>query len=226
MYSNLDMHYIQRDILLSLALSSPQRFSQLQPARVPNNTFSYHLRRLAAQGYVDQTDVGYVATRKALKTLQYTPTEQKKRHTPALISIIYVTNPRGEVLIRKRAKRPFVDHYSLPSGLIHTGETLEEAATRELTEKTGIVVTRPLKYAGVLDFRYHEEESNDIFVHAVAFVYTYETPNSLIPIPSNTFGTLGWSKLDHKDILPEVMKVHELIGQAPTVTSTHFVEPS
>lgn len=226
MYSNQDMHYIQKDIIQNLACKSPQRFSQLKPAQIPNNTFSYHLKRLLELGYVEhKLDEGYVATRKALKIIQYSAVKTNKSSTPAIITVIYVTNDDGEVLILKRNKRPFVNYYGLPSGLIHTGENIKIAAIRELFEKTGIVATNELTYCGVLDFQYLEQYSQDIFVHAIAFIYKYNYGNKPLPTHKNSYGELSWSGLKREKILPEVHKVHKLVNEPPTLTSINFEEP-
>lgn len=221
------MHYIQKDIIQNLANGSPLRFSQLQPAHVPNNAFSYHLKKLLASGYIEMTPTGYVATRKALKTLQYTDeSQQKKNTTPTVLTMIYVTNDIGEVLILKRRRRPFINYYSLPAGLVHTGETLDEAAKRELEEKTGIKAMLALKYVGVLDFQYLEKESDDIFVHAIAFVYTYNFGNKPLSITENQYGKLSWSHLTRANILPEVRAVHDLVQNKMPAASVRFEEPT
>lgn len=46
---------------------------------------------------------------------------------------------QGErVLLSARAKPPFKQIFSLPGGLVEPGETLAEAALRELEEETGV----------------------------------------------------------------------------------------
>jgi 8-oxo-dGTP pyrophosphatase MutT (NUDIX family) len=226
MFSNYDMHFIQKDIIQSLAFKSPQRFSQLQPATIPNNTFSYHLKRLVDLGYIEsKEEKGYVATRKALKTIQFSPERTRKQLTPATITIIYVTNDIGEVLILNRSKHPFIDYFGLPSGLVHSSETVEVAAHRELYEKTGIDATQPLNYAGVLDFQYVEQGSKDIFVHAIGFIYTYSYGDKPLPKMKNSYGTLSWSGLTREKILPEVYTVHDLVDKPPTLTSVSYTEP-
>jgi len=44
----------------------------------------------------------------------------------------------GRALLIKRGKEPYKDHWSLPGGLVELGETLLEAAERELLEETGV----------------------------------------------------------------------------------------
>ncbi len=44
----------------------------------------------------------------------------------------------GKVLLATRATPPFDTIYSLPGGMVEPGETLEEAARRELMEETGV----------------------------------------------------------------------------------------
>jgi len=58
----------------------------------------------------------------------------------------------GKVLLIKRAKSPFLDHYSLPGGLVEIGESLEEAVRRELMEETALA-------CGALTFNRHIEIS-------------------------------------------------------------------
>ncbi len=44
----------------------------------------------------------------------------------------------GRVLLAERVNPPAADCFSLPGGLVEVGETLEEAALRELFEETGV----------------------------------------------------------------------------------------
>ena len=63
----------------------------------------------------------------------------------------------GKVLLAARARAPFIDVYTLPGGLVETGETLEEAALRELLEETG-VRARVLGLTGYSDVIARDDE--------------------------------------------------------------------
>lgn len=222
------MHHIQKEIISNLARRAPQRFSDLQPDDVPNNTFSYHLKKLSLAGYVQLIDGGYVATRKAMKTIQYVTDNDKRTGAPVFITAVLVTNKKNEILLLERNKQPFVGWYGLPAGLIHQGEQLHDAAKRELFEKTSIKAPR-LNFAGVLDFQYLEQITGDLFVHTIAFVYTYQLPGNGTQLAGyvSQYGTLSWSDLDDERILPEVKTIVQLAKQAsPTIESISYDEPT
>lgn len=228
MNQRFDLHHIQRGIILSLVARSPLKFSELQPPRIPNNTFSYHLRKLLENGYIEQTQSGYIPTRKSLKLIAINGDQKWRASSPSLITMFYVTNDEGEVLLLNRNIEPFQGWYSLPSGAIHTGETLLEAAERELYEKTGIK-TDALQPIGVLDFQYREESTEDLFVHALAFLFSFQYIGDKMSMndKSTRFGQLSWSKLGRQHILPEVNAVRDIAESATyTQKSIRFVEPS
>jgi ADP-ribose pyrophosphatase YjhB (NUDIX family) len=56
----------------------------------------------------------------------------------------------GRVLLGARTAAPAPDVFSLPGGVVELGETLEEAALRELIEETGVV-------ARIVGFAEHTE---------------------------------------------------------------------
>ncbi len=56
----------------------------------------------------------------------------------------------GRVLLIRRANEPRQGEWSIPGGMVETGETLEYAVVRELQEETGLVV-RPLGVVEVFE---------------------------------------------------------------------------
>jgi 8-oxo-dGTP diphosphatase len=73
---------------------------------------------------------------------------------PALTAdmLVVAGDPGGErsVLMIRRGGDPFRGLLALPGGFVDVGETVEQAALRELEEETGVVVEAPdLRLAGV-----------------------------------------------------------------------------
>jgi 8-oxo-dGTP diphosphatase len=60
--------------------------------------------------------------------------------TPKLmVDVVIPSEEEGVVLIR-RGREPFRGQWALPGGFVEVGETVEEAATREAAEETGLAV--------------------------------------------------------------------------------------
>lgn len=74
--------------------------------------------------------------------------EYPDRPVPAVGAIVF----RGDaVLLVKRGAEPNRERWSLPSGLLEVGETVEAAAERETFEETRVRV-RPVRVFDVSDF--------------------------------------------------------------------------
>lgn len=78
-------------------------------------------------------------------------TAMKREYPDApLVGVGAITIADNRVLLVKRGKPPLKDQWSIPGGLLEVGETLREAAVREVAEETGIIVTAA-ELLGVFD---------------------------------------------------------------------------
>ncbi len=59
--------------------------------------------------------------------------------TPKLMVDVVIPSEEGVVLIC-RGGEPFEGHWALPGGFVEVGETVHEAAVREVAEETGLAV--------------------------------------------------------------------------------------
>ncbi len=64
---------------------------------------------------------------------------------------------KDKFLLIKRGKAPYLGHWSLPGGSQEVGETLEEAAIRELKEETDLTATN-MKFAKIRDRITYDED--------------------------------------------------------------------
>lgn len=96
------------------------------------------------------------------------------RGSPALTSDCVVFDEDGRLLLVRRANEPFKGLYALPGGFVDAGETVEQAALRELREETGIV-GRIDKLIGV-----YSDPKRDPRGHIVSVAFLVTPANTLV----------------------------------------------
>ncbi|MFW6004950.1 MAG: NUDIX hydrolase [Desulfonatronovibrionaceae bacterium] len=76
-----------------------------------------------------------------------------------------VVRHEGRLLLVKRAKPPARGQWAIPGGKIRGGETIQEAAQREVLEETGIVIEagRPVLVFDLIE----RDESGNLLYHYV-----------------------------------------------------------
>jgi len=133
------MHYLQKKILDKLIYAKELPFSKLRPAGIESNHFAYHLKQLIRQKLVEKTPQGYrlgtsglaYIDRLSMKTLEPRP-------QPKIITMLEITDGQGRTVLYQRRTQPYLGLIGRPTGKVHLGETISQAAQREAAEKLGL----------------------------------------------------------------------------------------
>lgn len=149
-------------------------YSQLKQPGVESNLFMYHLQQLIKAGLVQKEDKRYSLTktgkqyadRLSLKTME-------PRLQPKIISILVVNDNDGKYLILERLHQPFIGTKGFPSGKIHFGEALIDAAYRELNDKANLTPDDvKLELRGNISMRFLASDDKDVVNHVIGYVYS------------------------------------------------------
>lgn len=131
-------HHIQVKIYDRLVHAVELRYSELKPDDIEANSFMYHLKELIKLGLVEKADKKYrLSSNGQALASRFSVREKRMRLMPTTISVICLRASDGEYMFYERKRQPYIGTREFPSGKIHHGQTLEEAAYREMLEKTG-----------------------------------------------------------------------------------------
>jgi len=191
-------HYIQRYILDILRHNEYSRFRDLRPKGVDSNAFSYHLKRLLAQKYVEKNNSGYVLTVYGLSYIdRVSSLNTLPRRQPKIMTITAIYNEDGHVLMRKKATQPMINQLTLPCGMVHLADhTILDAALREIQEKVTIHPTI-MHHAG--DCYMAVTHDGSVIMNTLMHVFASYVPSEIIT-PNDE---VWWhDPLDHQGMAP------------------------
>lgn len=141
---NIKLHNLQLKILEKLVTTESARFNDLLLEEIESEHMNYHLKKLVEFGFVTKDNDRYVLTDAGkdysnLLDDQVTIIEKQPK-TSVLINGIRIKEDTGEIehLLSKRLRQPYLNKVGRLTGKVRFGETLEEAAARELYEETGL----------------------------------------------------------------------------------------
>jgi ADP-ribose pyrophosphatase YjhB (NUDIX family) len=166
------MHYIQKHILDELRTKKTIRYSQLNTDRIESSHFRYHLGQLVKAAYVEQLERGVYSL--TVKGQQYVDTLSDGAVNPeSMPKVITYTLLRSghKVLLQEKHKQPYMALLNMIGGKLHYGELAQDAAVREIHEKTGKTIAPP-QLAGTFEILI--KKSGIVFTHTIAYVFVAE----------------------------------------------------
>jgi len=133
-------------------------------------------------------------------------------HPALTVDIILISNHLPQqILLIQRLHDPFANQWAFPGGFVEENEDLSVAASRELKEETGILISE------IQQFKTYGTPNRDPRGHTVSVVFWAEVDsNTLNPKAADDAGNAAWfdvSKLpplafDHYQIVSEFLSFH------------------
>lgn len=174
---NDTMHPAQVAILHVLLFSPAASFTELrQKSGLSSDHFNFHLKQMTGQKLISKTANGHYGLTPAGKEYanRFDTDERVIERQPKVAVLLAIENQEGKILCQERLKQPFYGFWGRPTGKIRFGETIMQAAARELMEEAGL--TADLECVGVLHKMDYQEGSQDLLEDKIFFVMKGKNP--------------------------------------------------
>ena len=167
-------HHIQKYIIGVLMRNPSARFRDMRPPNTDSNLYSYHLKLLQKQGYIEKDSEGYRLSKKGIVYVdRVTTANLDVRIQPKITTMFVIQNSDGAVLLYRRYRQPFAGKWSLPNGKLHvTDRSIFDAAQRELGEKLELE-HQPIIHAGECYVR--TLDGDEVVMSTFIHVFRFET---------------------------------------------------
>lgn len=204
------MHILQQKIISRLIHRSGARFAELKPEGIESNHYVYHLKSLIREGLVKKSGNLYQLTAEGKQLVDKLSLQDfRERIQPKIVTMIACKNNRGEYLLYCRNRQPFLGTVGFPYGKIHLGEKIQEAAERELKEKTGL--SAKLKHRG--DVYLTVYENSDLINQVLCHVFSGTQPIGKL-VGQSDREECFWAKLSglkKSELIPGFLEIVNLL---------------
>jgi hypothetical protein len=133
---------IQNHILSKLKNAQTLRYSELQPEKIPNDLFNYHLQYLVKKEYVIKSEDGYSLSTEGVRHVADPYTSNDAITSLFKINVITIVSRivdgKIEILNQIRKSNPSYGKVGVMGGVVLKGELIEPAASRKLKQETGL----------------------------------------------------------------------------------------
>jgi ADP-ribose pyrophosphatase YjhB (NUDIX family) len=144
----------------------------------------------------------------------------KVRRQPKIVTLVAVQNSKGQWLLYKRKHQPLINQIGFPYGKLHLGETVQEAAERELMEKTGMTCKLTHKGDGYIIIHEENEPVSQICFH----LFYGRNPKGKMKTETQ-YGWIRWSEeADDFTKPPFMASMNDLMKLIKTKKDRFFIE--
>jgi hypothetical protein len=133
---------IQNHIISKLKNAKILRYSEMQPEKVPNDLYNYHLQFLVKKGLVLKLGEGYSLSELGIRHVADSNTSNDTLNSLFKVNVITiisrVVGGKLEILNQIRKSNPSYGKVGVMGGVTLKGELIEASATRKLKQETGL----------------------------------------------------------------------------------------
>jgi ADP-ribose pyrophosphatase YjhB (NUDIX family) len=196
------IHQTQTTILKELLFLPSARFSELRKkTELESDFFKFHLNKLVEVGYVEKVSNGeYRLTPNGKEYANKIDTDNNILERQPKSAVIVVLQDENKLLLQERLKHPYFGFWGYPGGKIRWGETILQAAARELDEETGLNAT--LTYQGVYHEHVRSAETGEILEDKIFHIISGTNPHNTLKAHFDG-GRNQWLTIEEINNLPK-----------------------
>lgn len=231
------IHEIRLQILKKLIFAKQLRYTDLKTfPEMENNQLDFHLDKLVSEGLVGKSEKAYFLTTKGKEYSGRIDTDKvqltKQAKLTAWVCCTRYYKGKTQYLIGTRLKQPFFGCQGFVAGKVNFGETIIEAAKRELSEETGLI-GKP-KIASLKHFHIYDQDNN-LVDDKLMFLCVVKNPTGNLIRKTNESENCWVNKADLKryltypfepidEFLSFVKEVENFSNQKTILEIKHYTE--
>lgn len=174
---DVKIHEAQTAILRELLFHPHAGFAELQkPTGLTSDHFNFHIARLVELGMVEKTARGqYKLTAKGKEYANKLDTDSNTiERQPKVAVCLVIHDVEGRTLMQQRLKQPYFGYWGRPTGKVRWGETILQAAARELKEETNLEAD--LTFRGTQHKMDYNQKTGDLLEDKIFFMIEGANP--------------------------------------------------